>query len=393
LKVLIVTNQFPSGTYPYKGSFIYEQVNELKKKIKQVYVLSPNYGNDSKYEIYKEINVHRFKTFTKRVKDPLLRTLFSGVTGFISLLFFVSIQILMIFKLSIKYKVDIIHAHWILPSGFSSFLVSRILRKKFVVTIHGSDLSFCKKKVILNSLLGYILQRADLIICISKKIAQEAMEFNLKKEKIKTIYLGISKNIFDLCDSQNQKRSKNITKIVMVGSLYPIKGIDFLLQIIKKISEIKNNFEFHIVGDGVLMDEVKQFINKNSLESKCKIYGFQPHEKVLRIICDSDICVQTSKTEGLSVVVQESVAMGKAVIATNVGGTAEIVIDGFNGFLVRYNDIESATQLFKKLLSSPELIKKMGKNSRKIAKEKLVLEKNVNDLILEYKNIVKSSYQ
>ncbi|MHA1400936.1 MAG: glycosyltransferase [Candidatus Heimdallarchaeaceae archaeon] len=385
MNVLIVTNQFPSKEYIYKGSFIFEQVKEIVKHCTNVYVLAPNYGDDKKKEVKERIEIYRFKTYTKKTLDPLLRNLFSGVRGFFALIMFVLIQTFSIYKLALKHKIDLIHAHWILPSGFSSLIVAKLLGKKMILTIHGSDVSYCKNKNVLKFFLKFILKRADLLIGISDDITREILEFRVKEDKVRRIYLGINKNTIPSEKSGGNQQPSSKKKIVMVGSLYPIKGIPYLQEIVKVLSKKREDFEFHIIGDGELMHSLKEFIQTNNLEQYCIIHGFLPHKATLEIIKDSDICIQTSLSEGLSVVVQEAICMGKPIIATDVGGTKEIVIDNYNGFIISTQNVVQAVEKLDYLLSSSNLIEKMGKNSLKIAKEKLDLEKNVKQIIHEYR--------
>jgi len=385
MNILIVTNQFPSKKYAYKGSFIFEQVKEIEKHCDNVYVLAPNYANDVKKEDKGRIHIYRFKTYTKKTLDPLLRNLFSGFHGFFSLIVFVLIQIFSIYKLSLKYKVDLIHAHWILPSGFSSLIVAKLLRKKIFLTIHGSDVSYCKKKKILKIVLKFVLKNSDLLIGISDNITDEIQKFGIQKEKVKRIYLGINKKTIPSDNLEAKQHVNSKKKIVMVGSLYPIKGISYLQEIIKVLSKKRNDFEFHIIGDGELMHSLKEFIHVNHLEKYCFVHGFLPHKETLEIINNADICIQTSLSEGLSVVIQEAICMGKPIVATNVGGTKEIVIDNYNGFIISTQNVQQAVDKLDFLLSSANLIEKMGKNSQEVAKEKLDLEKNVKQLIVEYR--------
>ena len=157
MRILIVTNQFPSQKLPYKGTFVLQQAKELKRQGNKVYIVTPNYGKEDTLSQVSGLEVFRFRTYTRKTRDPLLRKLFKGVNGYFALFLFLIFQIVEVMRVSLKFKVDIIHAHWILPSGFSSVVAAKILRKKLVITSHGSDLNFCSKNVILRPMLKTVL--------------------------------------------------------------------------------------------------------------------------------------------------------------------------------------------------------------------------------------------
>lgn len=392
MKILFVSNQFPSKKYPYKGSFIYTQAKELQKKLDNIVVLAPNYGNEEKISIYKDIKLFRFRTFTKPTSDPLLRNLFKGFNGLFALLLFILIQTVSIIKISRREKIDLIHAHWILPSGFSSFLASIIIRKKFVITTNGSDLTCCGTNKILKIFVCFILSRTPTLICVSDKLRIIANQVCGKKIPSKTIFIGIPnyQSLREVSVRQiDQISNKKTIKFIFVGSLYPLKGIKFLLESILILSKKRKNFILNIIGGGGKLLEYEAFVKNNHLESFVYFHGFKSHNEALNIISESDIAVQASLSEGLSIFIQESVFFGKAIIATNVGGTNEIVIDGFNGLLI---DPENSIQLAEKmeyLMLNIDKIQDFSKNSIEIADEKLSLQQNMDNVINIYKKLLK----
>jgi len=392
MKILIVTNQFPSKKYPYKGSFIFTQAENLQKKIASIVVLAPNYGREEKSTIYKDIKLFRFRTFTKPTSDPLLRNLFKGITGLLALLFFILFQTLSIIKISRKEKIDLIHAHWILPSGFSTYLASIITRKKFVITTNGSDLTYCGTDKILKRFVCFILSRTPILICVSDKLRIIANQICRKNIASKTIFIGIPNyhSLREISKKQiGQISNKKIINFIFVGSLYPIKGIEFLLESISILSKKRTNFILDIVGGGERLLEYKAYVESNHLEPFVNFHGFKSHSEVLNMISKSDIAIQPSLSEGLSIFIQEAVFFGKAIIATNVGGTNEIVINDFNGLLL---DPENAIQLAEKmdyLLLNRDKVRVFSENSLKIADEKLSLEKNMDNIISIYKKLLR----
>ena len=192
MNILVVTNQFPSKSLNFKGTFIYQQVKELKKHVENISVIAPNYGRECNYEELDGIPVYRFRSFTKKVKDPLLRNLFEGFSGKISLFLFILSQILKTYIVTRKEKIELIHAHWVLPSGFSSLIVSVLLKKRLIVTSHGSDLTFCKENKVLKWFLKIVLKGSVKFISDAKYLTDIAQSIFPHSSKYETIPLGIS---------------------------------------------------------------------------------------------------------------------------------------------------------------------------------------------------------
>jgi len=393
IKTLIVTNQFPSDKLPYKGTFIYTQTNEIMKNSVDVVVLSPNYLKEKKIVEYNGIKNYRFKTFTKDTKDPLLKDLFKGIRGIIALFLFVLIQTFSAIRIIKNEKIDIVHAHWILPSGFSSYLATKITRRNLIITTHGSDITFCSKNKILRKFICHVLPRINYLVCVSQKLNALSQHICKKNIKSKTILIGISNSINakqKLIPVKKSKLKKRLTRIIFAGSLYHIKGISYLLESILLLSKKRDDFIFDLVGYGEKYDEYRKFIEINKLEKFVKMYGFKSHLETISLIQKADIAIQSSLSEGLSVFIQEAIFFGKAIIATNVGGTKEVVIDNHNGYLIEIKNPNQIVEKINFLLDNPNQIKKFSENSLVIAQDKLSLEKNVKEIVNIYQHILSS---
>lgn len=389
MNILVVTNQFPSDTFKYKGSFVFQQIREVSKYTNTIKVVTPNYNKDKSFEKLDNIEIFRFKSFTKKTQDPLLRNLFKGLMGKLILILFVISQTRKILSVSRKSKIDLIHAHWALPSGFSAFLASIIMRKKILITSHGSDLTYCSEKWVLSKMLKILIKKSFYFICDTDSLKDIALSIHNDSKKIKTIYLGVSNNYLKY--RTNKKPNAKKKSIIFVGSLYPIKGIKYLMESLELLSKKRDDFILRIVGGGELTNYVLEFIQLKKLDHICKFEGFLPHEETVKLISESDLAIQTSLSEGLSVVIQESIYLGKPIVATNVGGTKEIVKDNFNGFLIEPMNNEQFIEKVSYLLDNVDILLEMGNNSLEIAKEKLELEKNVSQITDLYQEILQTT--
>ncbi len=201
--------------------------------------------------------------------------------------------------------------------------------------------------------------------------------------------MGVSNNYLKY--RTNKKPNAKKKSIIFVGSLYPIKGIKYLMESLELLSKKRDDFILRIVGGGELTNYVLEFIQLKKLDHICKFEGFLPHEETVKLISESDLAIQTSLSEGLSVVIQESIYLGKPIVATNVGGTKEIVKDNFNGFLIEPMNNEQFIEKVSYLLDNVDILLEMGNNSLEIAKEKLELEKNVSQITDLYQEILQTT--
>ncbi|NHJ48368.1 MAG: glycosyltransferase family 4 protein [Asgard group archaeon] len=394
MKVLFVTNQYPSERYPYKGSFIYTQASEIKKHLDDLIVLAPNYGKESNYQITNGIKVYRFQTFTKPTSDPLLRELFKGLSGLFSLLFFIIFQTISIIKITKKEEIDLLHAHWILPSGFSSYLASIVTGKKLVITTNGSDLTYCGKNKFLRKFVCFVLSRISKLICVSNNLNIIAKQICSNNFSSQTILIGvpnyISKKTGQL-SNLDEKGIKSKFQLIFIGSLYPIKGIKYLLESISILSSKRQDFILNIIGGGDALSIYDKYVTDNNLEEFIIFHGFKPHDVALNFLRQADVAIQASLSEGQSVFIQESVYLGKAIIATDVGGTNEIVIDDYNGILIKPKKSQLIAEKIDLLLSNPQKIVQFSKNSLIIAKKKLMLENNMASVVDIYRHVLKTN--
>lgn len=212
---------------------------------------------------------------------------------------------------------------------------------------------------------------------------------NLNKGQV--LYNGIDdKFIWKLSKQEKIKKKKkvlnieqNIPVIISVANLVPYKDYYSVLKALKLIKDEGYKFHYLILGDGPLRKNIEQKIKEFDLSKNAKIIGTV--ENVHEYLQLSDIFIHSSKGEGCSNAILESMAVGLPIIASKTGGTPEIVTEE-NGFLFEYKNFY---QLFKALewcFENYDDCKKMGYNSNKKIKDKF----SVNSMIQKYYRIINS---
>lgn len=206
-------------------------------------------------------------------------------------------------------------------------------------------------------------------------------------EKIKVVWNGV--NMEEIKNTGKQKKEKII--IGIVGRLVPWKGQKQFLLMANMLSKKRKDIEYQIIGNAYrdkksekYAKELERLIKKFGLETTVTIK--KNIKDIYQTIGNLDILIHNSlNPEPFGRVIIEAMALKTPVIASNLGGTAEIVDDGVDGFLVDPNDTNAVTERVEKLLENEKLYKLFQENAYDKVTEKFNLKKitkNIESVIL-----------
>jgi len=165
--------------------------------------------------------------------------------------------------------------------------------------------------------------------------------------------------------------------VVVVAGLNNQKGHEYLFHAIPIILRKIHDARFRLVGDGHLRSHLENLTETLGIKNSVEFMGFRAD--VVDIIRSSDLFVLPSIFEGMPLSVIEAMACGKAVVATGVDGTADVMVDNITGYLVPPKDPEQLAQRIIKLLESDELRTQFGAAGRKRACELFSTDRMVKD--------------
>ncbi|MDZ4476644.1 glycosyltransferase family 4 protein [Bacillus cereus] len=210
---------------------------------------------------------------------------------------------------------------------------------------------------------------------------EERLALNAKvvpKEKSITIYNGI-----DHIRYESKSRSKDII-IGTVGRMDHQKNPWEFIEIAKSIVTNMDNVKFVYVGAGEYFDEISSYIKGEGLEDKIILKGFSsnPIEEMEKF----DIFISTSLYEGLPYSLIEAMSCSLPVIATNIEGHDEIVLNEINGYLYELNNTKLANQTIESLIKDKSKLEEMSRESYKLYKEKFNLNTMVQSIMYTYEN-------
>ncbi|MEQ1849914.1 MAG: glycosyltransferase family 4 protein [Candidatus Peribacteraceae bacterium] len=251
-----------------------------------------------------------------------------------------------------KLHPDIVHA--VLETFAGLALTLCRCKTKKVLTLQTTNRTFLKKMIIGSP---------DIVTAISTDLVKTAESFGRKD--VHLIPNGIDLSAFQ---SAVQTVSKDSGRVLFVGRLEQMKGIDTLLRAFKRaIAGLPPSVHLRIVGDGSEKQSLQRLATELDIDHRVQFVGKVPHEKVAIEFAAAEIFAGLSRSEALGNVFIEAQAAGCAVLGTTVGGIPDTVKDGESGLLVPPNNEEAAALALRQLLTDTPLRARLTKGGTKNA--------------------------
>ncbi|HUX99284.1 MAG TPA: glycosyltransferase family 4 protein [Candidatus Deferrimicrobium sp.] len=357
--------------YPYSygsGIHAFELAKELTKLGHELHIITKGEPNQSPYEKFKDVHLHRILSFLPTPYYFPLNPLLLWREGK---------------KIIDKLQLDLLIGH-----GFEASLFFRMRKKvPFIYKAAGTiELQKLRQFLTWHDIIGKVyfpvlgrLEKmatlhANSIIAISDTIKQELIEiYKIPMKKIQRIYNGVDVERFK--PSRNKlslKRKMGLDArrvILFVGRLSPIKGPQLLLQAIPLVLRKFPDVFFVFIGDGPLSSYLQVMIQKLHVGDSVKLLGFKSNIKMPNYFAMADICVIPSMYEPFGLVSLESLASGTPILTSNVGGLAEVHrILNILPTISPLTPFNIAIQL-NNLLAQPEKIEQLGQKGRKLVSQ------------------------
>jgi glycosyltransferase involved in cell wall biosynthesis len=300
------------------------------------------------------------------------------------------------------FNINIIHARSRAP-GWSCYLSCIFTRRKFVTTFHGTYNFSNQIKKYYNS----VMLRSKLVIAgsnfIFKHISENYQNYLNEKNKLMVIFRGINLDYFDNRNISEKKKESlasewNLDKekftILLPGRLTRWKGQLEFIEALNILSEDhnKNNFQAIILGS----DQNRNVYPKKLL-SLVERYNLNKNIKFVKAIRDmpiayslTNIVISSSiEPEAFGRVAVEAQAMEKPIIASDIGGSRETILNEKSGFLYKSNDPRELAKVLNKVMElDKEALYLIGKEGRKNVIKKFNVDKMCQTTLTEYQKLL-----
>ena len=314
----------------------------------------------------------------------------AGLVQLFSYFFYLLSFAVFLQKVIRKYKIQIIHANTFIAALYA------VLPAK----ISGRPLVWHMREILaVDSINKIFIMFANWgsrrIICVSNAVKERLMRFGIDKGKCSIIYNFIL-SPFRL-EAGSFKKELNLSNDTpLIGMISPISRLKGQMIFIEAIPQILNLFpisKFVIVGE-ISHDGEKEYklkmertIEQFDLMDKVLFTGFR--KDIFSTLNDIDIVVHASiEPDSLPNAIMEAMIMGRPVVATNMGGASEMVIDGVNGFIVPPHDSKSLAEAICKLIEDKNLRNKMGEEGKRIAIKKFNFKTYIEKLNKVYQELL-----
>lgn len=404
MKLIILSNLYPVCRFPSSGIFVEAQVNALKNKVNgSIVVISPQpwsprivwfkkrwreYGQTEKERCNGEV-----KIYYPRYLIPPIKYLISLRSFFM----YLSIKPLIKELIKTDRQKCILHTHTLLPDGLVGVLIKRKFGIPHICTIHGSDINITPFENKLTFILAkYALRRCDRIITVSKKLKEKVLSIENKCSNITTIYNGADPKEFRHIHKDTARRMLGITKqnkiILYIGNLIAIKGINNLIKAFAKLLknyDKKESMTLFLVGDGDERDNLTNLAKTLHIENAVSFLGVKPHNEIPLWLNAADIFVLPSLSEGFPLVIPEAMMCGVPIVATDVGGISEAIINKNTGLLIKPNDVDAISEAISLYLKDEQFTQDIVRNAKSFSEE-FTWERNAKNTFLAYKTLLDS---
>ncbi len=356
---------------------LYSHINKIDDSIKTTIVTFDTANTKQYFKEENEFNVYRLPCIVLLGGTYVIPSI-SGIIKFI--------------KLIRSENFDLINTHTrFFISSLLGLIWAKTKKVPLIHTEHGS--SFVKQGSFITRVIARIYDETlgRLVFTNSSQtigVSSSCVSFAklMGAENTAILYNSLDHNFW----KPDPKILRICNKIAFCGRIIKAKGLQDLIYALDKIKQVE--WELVIIGAGNYATEIKVLITQLKLQEHIVFAGDLDRNKIKETLNTVGIFVNPSYTEGLPTSVLEAGAMGCAIIATNVGGTNEIINDGENGYLVPLQkdsnlQVAHITKHLTDLLNNPEKQLQFGNSIAKFTSQKFDWEITAQQFIKTVKSL------
>jgi teichuronic acid biosynthesis glycosyltransferase TuaC len=353
MKVLTFTNLYPSAALPRHGIFIEHRVRQLVASgAASVRVVAPvpwvprasslfghlsQYANVAASEVRGPVTVYHPRFFA-------VPKLTSWLNPFLIAL----AALPLVRRLQREEDFDLIDAHFFYPDGAAAVLLGRWLGKPVTVTARGTDINEFPQYAVPRRWIKWVTRRAAAMITVSAALRAALVRLGVPVERVSVLRNGVDLELFSPGDTESLRRTHKIDgpTLISVGHLIADKGHQFVIEALASLPDVR----LIVVGDGPMRTELAALAERLGVADRVRWTGTLGQRALAEHYAIADATVLASKLEGMPNVLLESLACGTPVIATNVGGSGEVVTAPIAGVLMQERNAPAVVAAYRQLV-------------------------------------------
>lgn len=345
-RVLSLSTEFPNPSEPGKGLFVRSRLQAIRSRASLV-VVAPvaalDYANPQRDLLAARRIPRERQEGHMRVLHP--RWLYPPCGGWTNAFFLFARLLPTLVRLRARQPFDVIDAHFAHPEGIAAVVLGKVLRRPVLVTVRGSELRYYRQRL-KRYFMSWALRRADRVIAVSDGLRDLAIDLGVDPRRVRTVPNGINAAVFFRRDRLACRADHGIDSaeriILSAGDLAELKGHHRVIAAVKNLNDRGVRARLLIAGgvgrSGRYADTLRQQVVANGLVDQVTFCGEVTQDTLAELMSAADVFCLASSTEGWPNVVNEALACGTPVVATDVGAVRQMVVSDQYGSVVPVHD-------------------------------------------------------
>jgi glycosyltransferase involved in cell wall biosynthesis len=330
-QLLVLASTYPRWLGDHEPGFVHELAKRLTNEF-DVTVICPHAKDACEIEILDNVTVYRYRYapayLESLVNDGGIVNNLKNSPWKLLLLpsFFIS-QMLFISKILKIKKIDVIHAHWLIPQGLALAIISKFKSiPPYMVTSHGADL-FALKGAVFNVLKKFVLRQSTASTVVSNVMKEKLLKLGVSDEKLSVLPMGINLQHFQ----KNDEIVRSKDELLFVGRLVEKKGLNNLINALPEIVKHKPDVFLTVIGFGPEEEKLKNQVKTLQLEEKVNFVGAITQDKLVNYYQRAAVFVapfieaKSGDQEGLGLVLIEALSCGCPVVVSDIPASNDVI--------------------------------------------------------------------
>ncbi len=289
-------------------------------------------------------------------------------------------------------ELDLIHAHYAVPHATCAYLAKEMRRPadvRTVTTLHGTDITLVGIKPSYYAITRFSIERSDGVSAVSDWLRRKTYEsFPITKE-IEVIHNFVDSERYRpvaTCRTRADFAEENELVLLHASNFRPVKNLDAVVRVFTALRR-RYPVKLLLVGDGPERPRTEKMLEEAGVRDAAYLLGAQ--EVVEEIYPCADVLLLPSLHESFGLVALEAMSSGTVVVATNRGGTSEVVRHGESGFLHDPHDVDGMVATIAALFDEPSRMRPIREEARRAAVEDFPLERAVDRYLALYERVLR----